>query len=441
MKAAIEAKSPKTLKEADDYKESGKAGEVKGEVKGLVTAGQGGPGQGHRDRHRGPAGPVQGGRQAGHADGPGAAGPAAAIPAAGAAPKPAPAEQLNLAAGKHAGQPGAGGRRGHRASSWRSRTSREFQQALADKQAAAAHADTAPGQFRQQEQDVIEQGKADAAAETAAGVTGMQGAKGAALAKLVADKGKTKSKDEAKRAEVTAKIQGIFAATEADVKKILDGIDPKVEAAFEQGEAAARAAFESYVAAKMSAYKKDRYGGWLGGAALGQGQVARDAREGQRVLRGRPRALPQADGRRDLAGRRHRRQRPRRRRRSGSRPARPRSPRTSRACPPTCRRSAPRRRRRSTRSSSSSRATSTPSRSRSSTRLATKYVEARKGLDERIEALQAENKGLVDKAIGAIKAVINTIRELAAMLKNVLARVAGRRRRDHQEPGRASSAT
>ena len=57
--------------------------------------------------------------------------------------------------------------------------------------------------------------------------------------------------------------------------------------------------------------------------------------------------------------------------------------------------------------------------------LATKYVEARKGLDERIEELQAENKGLIDKAIGAIKAVINTIRELAAMLKNVLARVAG----------------
>ena len=57
--------------------------------------------------------------------------------------------------------------------------------------------------------------------------------------------------------------------------------------------------------------------------------------------------------------------------------------------------------------------------------LATKYVEARKGLDERIEELQAENKGLIDKAIGAIKAIINTIRELAAMLKNVLARVAG----------------
>src|SRR5690242_1431144 len=57
--------------------------------------------------------------------------------------------------------------------------------------------------------------------------------------------------------------------------------------------------------------------------------------------------------------------------------------------------------------------------------LATKYVEARKGLDERIEALQAENKGLVDKAIGAIKAVINTIRELVSMLTSVLARAAG----------------
>ena len=94
----------------------------------------------------------------------------------------------------------------------------------------------------------------------------MQGAKGAALAKLVAAKGKTKSKDEAKRAEVTAKVQEIFAATEADVKKILEGIDPKVETAFEQGEAGgASAKFEAFVSAKMSAYKRDRYGGWLGG--------------------------------------------------------------------------------------------------------------------------------------------------------------------------------
>ena len=103
----------------------------------------------------------------------------------------------------------------------------------------------------------------------------MQGAKGAALAKLVADKGKTKSKDEEKRAEVTAKVQSIFDATEADVKKILDGIDPKVEKEFDAGEKAARAKFESYVSAKMSAYKKDRYGGWTRQVPLGSGTRSR----------------------------------------------------------------------------------------------------------------------------------------------------------------------
>ncbi len=49
------------------------------------------------------------------------------------------------------------------------------------------------------------------------------------------------------------------------MKKILDGIDPKVEKEFEDGRGERRAVFESYVSAKMSAYKKDRYSGWLGG--------------------------------------------------------------------------------------------------------------------------------------------------------------------------------
>ena len=179
-------------------------------------------------------------------------------------PKPVPAEQVNLEAGKHeANQEMADGNVSEEQLAKSNEP--EFQGALADKKKAAEHADTAPGEFRQQEKETIAQGKEQAAAETTAGVAGMQGAKGAALAKLVAAKGKTKSKDEAKRAEVTTKIQGIFAATEADVKKILDGIDPKVDKEFETGEAAAKASFESYVAAKMSAYKADRYGGWLGG--------------------------------------------------------------------------------------------------------------------------------------------------------------------------------
>ena len=66
VKTAIEAKSPKTLKEADDYKESGKAGEVKGEVKGMVTQGKEGSAQGHRGGDRRAPRPVEGRAQGGH---------------------------------------------------------------------------------------------------------------------------------------------------------------------------------------------------------------------------------------------------------------------------------------------------------------------------------------------------------------------------------------
>ena len=252
----------------------------------------------------------------------------------------------------------------------------------------------------------------------------MQGAKGAALAKLVADKGKTKSKDEAKRAEVTTKIQGIFAATEADVKKILDGLDPKVEKEFEQGEAAARSAFEGYVAGKMSAYKKDRYGGWLGGLRwakdklLGMPDKVNEFYEAGREL-----YLKQMDGVisrvADIV--------------AGDLTAAKQRIATGKAEIASYVKSLP---------TDLQKVGSEASKEIGEKfeqlendvnakqdavvdTLATKYVEARKGLDERIEALQAENKGLVDKAIGAIKAVINTIRELAAMLKNVLSRVAG----------------
>ena len=73
--------------------------------------------------------------------------------------------------------------------------------------------------------------------------------------------------------------------------------------------------------------------------------------------------------------------------------------------------------------------------------LATKYVEARKGLDERIEELQAENKGLVDKAIGAIKAD-HQHDPRARRDAQERARPGGRRGgRHHQGTRSASSAT
>ncbi|QNE21553.1 hypothetical protein F1D05_31070 [Kribbella qitaiheensis] len=423
VKTAIEAKSPKTLKEADDYKESGKAGEVKGDVKGMV--GQGKEGQAKDietataaapDTSKGVAKPVT----PMETEDPGQA---AVIPAAGAAPKAAPPEQTNLAAGKHeANQEMAEAEVTDQQLAQSNEP--QFQGALADKQTAATHADTAPAAFRAQEQQTIQQNKTEAAAETKTGVAGLQGSKAAALAKLVADKGKTKSKDEAKRAEVTTKIQGIFTAAEADVKTILDGIDPQVDAEFEQGEKKARGVFENYVSAKMSAYKEDRYGGWLGGLRWAKDKlVGMPDKVNEFYEAGRELYLQQmnvviskvadivggeltraktriATGRTEIAA-------------------------YVKSLPTDLQKVGSEASKEIGEKFADLEGEVDSKQDAMVEALASKYSEARKGLDDRIEELQAENKGLVDKAIGAIKAVINTIRELVGMLKNVLARVAG----------------
>jgi hypothetical protein len=422
VKAAVEAKSPKTLKEADGFSKSGRAGQVKGEVKGMVDTGTKAQAkdleaatQAPPDQSKAVPKPVTALR-------PESPGVAPQVPATGAAPKPAPPEQLNLQAGPHAANAemaDAGVTEAQLAES----KEPAFEQALADKRAAAAHAETAPAQYRAQERAVLQQGRAQASEATAAGIAGMQGSKAAAVAGLVADKEKTKTKDEAKRAQVTAKVEALFAATEADVKKILTGIDPKVDAEFTRGEAAARRAFESYVAVKMAAYKADRYSGALGGLRWAKDKLlGMPAKVNEFFEAGRERYLAQmnevisrvativgngltaakrriAKGRADIAT--YVKSLPADLKKVGAEASQEIGERFEQLT------------------------ASVDAKQESVVdTLATKYVEARTGLDERIEALQAENKGLVDKAIGAIKGVINTIRELAAMLRNALQRAA-----------------
>ncbi len=158
MKTAIEAKSPKTLEEADEYKESGKAGEVKGDVKGMVTQGKEGSA---KDIETATEAPPDQSKAVPKEVTPlraGAPGQAAPIPAAGAAPKPAPAEQTNLEAGKHEANQEMADAEVTDEQLAKSNEP-EFQGALADKQKAAEHADTAPGEFRQQEKATIAQSK------------------------------------------------------------------------------------------------------------------------------------------------------------------------------------------------------------------------------------------------------------------------------------------
>lgn len=423
VKAAIESKSPKTLEEADEYKKSGKAGQAKGEVKGLVSQGKEGQAkdieaatEAPPDQSKAVPKPVTPMAQE-------QAGQAPAVTAVGAAPKPAPADQVNLAAGpQQANQEMADADVSEQQLAQSNEP--EFQQGLKDKQAAAEHAQSAPVEYRQQEQQVLQQGKAEVGAVTAGGVSGMQNAKASALAKLAADKGKTKSKDETRRAEVTTKVQAIFAATEADVKKTLDGIDPEVDKEFETGEAGARAAFEAYVEAKMSAYKKDRYGGWLGGYRWLRDKIAgMPAKVNEFYEAGRELYLSKMNGVisrvADIVGRAL----------TGAkqRIAKGRAEISTYVAglPADLQKVGADATKEIGDKFEALEGEVNAKQESVVDALATKYVEAGKGLNDRIEALQAENKGLVDKAIGALKAIINTIRELAGMLKNVLSRAAG----------------
>ncbi|HUQ58685.1 hypothetical protein [Lentzea sp.] len=419
VKSAIEAKAPKSLQDATSPQ--GKADGVATEVKGMVSQGKEGQAKDIEQATDAPPDPSKAVPKPVTPLARESPGAAPAIPAAGAAPKPVPAERTDLTAGK---QQVAREQGDVTDEQLRQSNEPQFQQALDAKQTAAAHADAAPGQFRAQEQQVLGQARADASAETAAGVAGMQGAKGAALAKLVADKGKTKTADEAKRAEVTAKIQGIFTATEAEVKKILTGIDPKVETAFAKGEAEAKQAFELFVAAKVGAYRQDRYSGWLGGYRWAKDKLlGMPEKVNEFYTAGRELYLEQMDGVisrvADIVG-------------SDLSLAKQRIASGKAEIAAYVKTLSPALQKIGADASAEigdkfEQLESDVDDKQNAVvdTLATKYTEAKQAVDDRVEAMQAENKGFADAALDAVKGVVNTIRELAGMLRDVLSRAAG----------------
>ncbi len=434
VKAAIEAKSPKTLKEADDYKSSGKAGEVKGEVKGLVTAGQGRQAKDIETATEAAARPVQGRAEAGHADGPGAAGPEAPRPADGCGAQAGARRSSSTSppANTQANQEMAEGEVTEPQLAQSNEP--QFEEALAGKKAAAAHAEPPPGSPHSRRPRSSSRAKLTRPRKPPRASTACRAPRAQRWPSWLRTRARRREgRSEAGRGH--GEDPGHLNATEADVKKILAGIDPKVENGV-QRRASCRACHLRELCRGQDVGVQERSLRRLARrSALGEGQVIWDAGQGQRVLRRRPRAVPAADGQGDHPNRQHRRRRP-----DGGQEADRR-----RTEPDRCVRQEPPKDLKKVGADASKEIgerfdqleSEVDSKQESLVdTLASKYVEARKGFDDRIEELQAENKGLVDKAIGAIKAVINTIRELVAMLKNVLSRVAGVVGRDHQAPCR-----
>src|SRR3984893_6350961 len=255
VRKAIDAAAPHNLDEANDFKDSGKAGQIQGQVSGLV-------GQNKQAAEQGIKGATEAAPDTSAAkpkpvtpmpaEQPGA--PPAPAGAGSAMPSPKSADEVSLAKGpaevnasmqeaevtepqlKESNEP-------------------EFTGALDAKQTAEKHSQDAPQAFRKEEQGVLDKARGSASASADHGMQAMHGDRAKALTAVGAGKGQAKTQDEVRRAEVSSKIDGIYGKTKDEVTLILNGIDPQVDAAFKDGEGKARAAFESYVDTKVSAYK------------------------------------------------------------------------------------------------------------------------------------------------------------------------------------------
>ncbi|MFC4496785.1 hypothetical protein ACFPA8_21875 [Streptomyces ovatisporus] len=299
----------------------------------------------------------------------------------------------------------------------------EFDAALGEKKKAEADSAKAPGKARGAEKEQLDQAKEGAAAEGTKAMAAMTAKRGEAGKQIDGGKSETKSKDEQKREQVTAKLQKVFDATKKDVEGILDGLDKKVDDQFTKGEKAARAAFEADQSRRMKEYKDKRYSGFTGklrwtkdlfkglpdeanqlyqysrklyvrkmqgvissiadtiGAELGKAKAR--IRKGRSELKAEVDKLPEdlkkfgQDAAKDFAGK------------------------------------------------FDDLESEVDDKSKQLvTDLATKYTQALNKVDDRIKELQEANKGLIDKAKDAIVGVIKTINELKDLLLGILAKAA-----------------
>ena len=135
----------------------------------------------------------------------------------------------------------------------------QFQSALDSKKNAQTHSQTAPKAYRQGEQSQLSQAESAASATAQEKLQGMHGERSQSLQQVTGDQVDGKSKDEQSRAKIAGDIDQIYQTTKTKVEDRLTKLDTEVGNAFDAGAAEAKKAFEEYVGQRMDAYKADRY--------------------------------------------------------------------------------------------------------------------------------------------------------------------------------------
>jgi hypothetical protein len=424
VRKAIEAKSPTNLEEADDFSKSGKAGEVKAEVGGMVSGGKNAaagaiasattapPNEGKvaskdvvpmRKEAAGPAPPPVGG--------------AAAMPP----PLPAAATDLSAGPAQVSAQMASA-----QVTEEQLATSNEpqFTEAVQTKQALEAHSASAPAAARADEKAILDKSRTEAGAASRKGVGAMRAKRSGSMSKVNRQKEAAKAKDEARQAEFATKLKASYEATKTEVTAILDGLDAKVGTAFDAGEADARKGFEKQVADEMKAFREERYDGIGGAAQWAWDKLTSPPPEVNQIFeRARATYLERMNGViasvADLVGAELSKAKariargksevsqlvaelPKHLRKDGAAAAE------------------------KVQADFDSLSSDVESKQDGLVQdLAQRYTTAAGAVDARVEELKSENKGLLDKAKDAVVGAVQTILKLKDMLLGVLARAAG----------------
>lgn len=421
---AIDAQAPKNLDEADKFSKSGKADKVKEEVDGKVTDGKESSAKdidtatkappdtsAAKDK---PVTPLTPDQPPGN---PGAPSAADAIPA-----KQPPAV-TDFSEG-----PAANDKELADAEVTEEQLAKsnepDFNEALSAKKTAETDSEKAPAKGKAAENQQLTTAKAGAAASGAAAMTALTATRGQAGQQVDGGKGETKSKDEKKRAEVTAKLQKVYDGTKKDVETTLSDLDKKVDTAFTAGEKSARDAFTADHKRRMKKYKDKRYSGFTGKARwvkdkfAGLPKAANDLyQEARKLYVSQMQTVISSVA--DLIGSE-----------LGKAKARIAKGRTELKAevdklPADLRQFGEEAAKDFAGKFDDLEATVNEKSEQLVQDLASKYTAALNKIDEEIKKLQEANKGLIAKAKDAIVGVIKTINELKNLLLGILAKAAG----------------
>lgn len=261
----VEAITPSNLEEADEFKDSGRAGELREHVSGEVTTG--------REQAAG-ALPAAAAAEPDTAAIPereteplvaDEVGAAPSVPTTSATgPPPRSDAEVSLDAGPmsvDAEMEQAGVTTEQLAQS----NEPTFNEALGARQEAQDHSEAAPAQFRAEEQATIAANEQEAATGVSSGLQGMHSSRSMGLGEASGRQSATRTRDEAERTRISGEINTMFDTTKTAVENRLARLDTESGTAFDTGAEKARTNFETYTDARMKAYKDERYSGWLTG--------------------------------------------------------------------------------------------------------------------------------------------------------------------------------